>query len=123
MKTDAEAVAGRVYAIMWTVTGGGLAAAWFFGGTAGTLGFLAGAAISFGNAYWMRRVALSVGADVRKAGIGSTLAVFRYLLMLGILYVILRFSETGFLAALTGCFVHIVAVVLEVVYELTYGTS
>ena len=53
----------------------------------------------------------------------SIFAVLRYFIMLAGLYVILDFSESGFLAALAGCFVHIIAVVLEVVFELTYGTS
>ena len=125
MKTDGTAVARRVYALMLALTGTGLAAAWFFAGPHGVAGFLVGAAISFGNAWWMHRLSMSIGAQQRPSGIGPAqlLAVLRYLVMLGILYVILSFSETGFLAALAGCFVHIAAVVLEVVYELTYGTS
>jgi ATP synthase I chain len=125
MKTDGIAVARRVYTMMFALAGLGLAAAWFFAGWHGLAGFLAGIAISFGNAWWMARISMSIGAPDQTSGQGfaTFLAVLRYLLMLGILYVILNFSETGFLAALAGCFVHIVAVVLEVVYELTYGTS
>jgi hypothetical protein len=140
MKTDGSAVARRVYVLMFALTSTGLAAAWFFWGLHGVAGFLIGAVISFGNAWWMHRLSMSIGTDPRAtnpratdpaeteprssgSGPATFLAVFRYLIMLGILYVILGFSETGFLAALAGCFVHIIAVVLEVVYELTYGTS
>ncbi|HYI94761.1 MAG TPA: ATP synthase subunit I [Bryobacteraceae bacterium] len=125
MKTDGIAVARRVYTMMFALAGMGLAAAWFFAGWPGFAGFFAGVAISFGNAWWMARLSMSIGSVERPSGSGpaALVAVFRYLLMLGILYVILSVSETGFLAALAGCFVHIVAVVLEVVYELTYGTS
>lgn len=125
MKTDGDAVARRVNTFMFTLAATGLVIAWFLQGLPAVLGFLAGVAISFGNAWWMRRISMSIGnpGQSRGSGPASILAVFRYFLMLGILYVILNVSETGFLAALAGCFVHIVAVVLEVVYEITYGTS
>jgi hypothetical protein len=94
----------------------------FLRGAPEALGFAAGAAISFSNAWWMHRVSMSIGLDAEKPKGAPLLAVFRYLMMLGILYVILDYSESGFLFALAGCFVHIIAVVLEVVFELTYGT-
>jgi hypothetical protein len=123
MKTDGGAVARRVYRIMAALVGGGAVGAWMFWGAPGAAGFLLGSAISFGNAWWTHRVAMSIGPGGEKPGGASFFAVSRYLLMLAILYVILNYSEIGFLAALAGCFVHIAAVVLEVVFELTYGTS
>lgn len=122
MKTDASSVARRIYTIMAALTTGGIAGAYLYQDIAGALGFAAGAALSFANAWWMHRVSMSIGQDEAKPRGAPLLAVFRYFLMLGALYAILRFSETGFLAALAGCFVHIIAVVLETVYELTYGT-
>jgi hypothetical protein len=122
MRTDAPAVARRVYTNMAAVACGGFAGAWLFWGAAGVSGFAAGTAMSFANAWWMHRIAASVGLEGQNTGGAPLLAVFRYLGMLAVLYGILNFSETGFLAALAGCFVHIIAVVLEVVYELTYGT-
>ena len=122
MRTDAPAVARRIYTIMAAVASGGIAGAFVVWGAAEALGFAAGVAISFGNAWWMHRVSMSIGQDVEKPKGAPLLAVFRYLAMLGILYVILSYSESGFLFALAGCFVHIIAVVLEVVFELTYGT-
>lgn len=122
MKTDASSVARRVYTIMLALTGAGLAGAVAFRGAPAGLGFAAGAAISFANAWWMHRVSQSIGQDSERPKGAPLLAVFRYLMMGVVLYVILDYSETGFLAALAGCFVHIIAVVLEVVFELTYGT-
>ena len=122
MKTDPSTVARRVYTIMFALASGGIVGAFALFGPAEALGFTAGAVISFGNAWWMHRVSMSIGQDGEKPKGAPLLAVFRYLLMLGILYVILNYSESGFLAALAGCFVHIVGVVLEVIYELTYGT-
>ena len=94
-----------------------------FWGPAGAWGFALGSVISFGNAWWTHRIAMSVGPGGEKPAGAALIAVFRYLLMLALLYVILSYSEISFLAALAGCFTHIIAVVLEVVYELTYGTS
>ena len=122
MRTDAGAVARRVYMIMAALSTGGASAAWVFWGASGAAGFAGGTVISFANAWWMHRISASLGVDGKKPAGASALAVFRYLLMLSVLYAILTFSETSFLAALAGCFVHITAVVLEVVYELTYGT-
>ena len=122
MKTDAPAVARRVYIFMAVLAWAGILGAFFLRGAPEALGFAAGAAISFGNAWWMHRVSMSIGQDAEKPKGAPLLAVFRYLIMLGILYVILDYSRSGFLAALAGCFVHIIAVVLEVVFELTYGT-
>lgn len=123
MKTDAGAVARRVYTIMAAIASGGIVGAYFYWGAPGALGFAVGAAMSFANAWWMHRISAAIGEEGRKAGGAPLLAVFRYLLMLIVLYGILDYSEPGFLAALAGCFVHIIAVVLEVVFELTYGTS
>src|SRR5687767_5257874 len=123
MKTDAPAVARRIYIIMVAVAPGGLAGAFFLYGSHAFLGFLVGTLISFGNAWWVHRVTSSIGQETTRGKGAPLLAVFRYLIMAGILYAILNLSETGFLAALAGCFVHIIAVVLEAVFELTYGTS
>ena len=112
MKIDSASLAGRIYTIMTAVTGAGLVAAWLLAGASGTFGFALGAAISFGNAWWMHRIASSIGTEGRKPVLAAIFAVLRYLVMLAGLYVILDFSESGFYAALAGCFVHIVAVVL-----------
>lgn len=123
MKTDAEAVARRIYLFMFAVASAGVCLAWILAGQRAALGFIAGSAVAFANAWWMHRVAASIGRDGKKPKAAIVFAVLRYLLMLMGLYAILNVSETGFLAALAGCFVHLVAVVLEVVFELTYGTS
>ena len=45
----------------------------------------------------------------------------RYLLFGAVGYAIFIVSETGFMAALAGCCIHIAAVILEVFYELIYA--
>jgi hypothetical protein len=123
MKIDGGAVARRVYLIMLALAAGGIVGAWMLWGPAGAWGFAFGCLISFGNAWWTHRIAMSIGPGGEKPGAVSLIAVSRYLIILALMYVILSYSETGFLAALAGCFIHIGAVVLEVVFELTYGTS
>ena len=61
MKTDGGAVARRVYLIMAAIAGGGIAGAWMFWGMPGALGFTLGSVISFGNAWWTHRIAMSIG--------------------------------------------------------------
>src|SRR6476659_3831616 len=110
MKIDGGAVARRVYVIMLALAGGGIVGAWMLWGPAGAWGFAFGCLISFGNAWWTHRLVMSVGPGGKKAG-APLIAIFRYLLMFALLYVILSYSEIGFLAALAGCFTHITAVV------------
>jgi ATP synthase I chain len=124
MRIEGERVAGRLYKLMGALTASGIIASWVWFGSAGALGFAVGAAISFANAYWMHRLVRAIGDPARKPSKPSIVfALLRYIIMLVSLYAIFRVSETGFLTALAGCFVHIAAVVLEVVYEITYGTS
>src|SRR5690348_5213686 len=105
MKIDGGAVARRVYLIMLALAGGGIVGAWMLWGPAGASGFAFGCLISFGNAWWTHRTAMSIGPGGEKPGGASLIAVFRYLLILALLYVILSYSEIGFLAALAGCFI------------------
>ena len=82
MKIDGPAVARRVYRIMVAVAGAGIVGAWMLWGAAGAWGFTLGSVISFGNAWWIHRVAMSIGPGGEKPGGASLIAVFRYLLML-----------------------------------------
>ena len=124
MRTDGERVAGRLYKLMGALAMSGVVLSWILFGAAGALGFGIGSAISFANGYWMHRLVWAIGDPGRKPSRPSIIfALLRYIIILVALYAIFRVSETGFLTALAGCFVHIAAVVLEVVYELTYGTS
>ena len=101
--------------------GGSIAAGWQWG-LPGVIGFAAGCGISFLNFRWMTGLAMSLGGPAKP--VSALLLAFRYLLFAAVGYGIFRFSETGFLAALAGCCVHIAAVILEVIYELIYaGTS
>jgi hypothetical protein len=118
----------RVNIIMAALSTLGVGAAGAYWGIAGAVGFSAGAVVSFLNFRWMAAIVLAIGgvdASTQKPlkPVSALLLGARYLLFAAIGYVIFRYSETGFLAALLGCFIHIAAVLLEVIYELIYGTS
>ncbi|HZO86640.1 MAG TPA: ATP synthase subunit I [Verrucomicrobiae bacterium] len=116
----------RVNRIMAVLAVAGIAVAGVYWGVAGALGFAAGAVVSFLNFRWLAGLALALGpreGEARRPWSTVFLAL-RYLIFAGVGYVIFRYSEVGFLAALAGCCIQIAAVILEVIYELTYaGTS
>ena len=87
-------------------------------GGAAALGFAAGTIISLLNYRWISRLTtLEKPVTPRTA----MLLGGRYLIFGALGYVIFKYSETGFMAALAGCFVHMAAVFIEVIYELTYA--
>ena len=63
----------------------------------------------------------STGKPLKPAS--AVLLAMRYLIFAAIGYAIFRFSADGFVAALLGCCILIIAVISEVIYELIYGTS
>jgi len=82
-------------------------------------GFLLGAAISWVNYRWLKRLVESLGGGKRQPG-GLRFAI-RYLLLGGGTYVILRLSPISVPAVLAGLFVLIAAVLVETAYEIFYA--
>ena len=99
----------------------GLAGAYAGWGLPAVAGFAAGSAIAYLNFRWMAQLVRSIGEPEGRKPASAILLTFRYLLFAAAGYGIFRYSEIGFLAALAGCFVHIAAVILEVIYELIYA--
>ena len=123
--TPEQQLVRRVNLFMAALSTLGLAAAGAYWGVAGAVGFAAGTVVSFLNFRWMTAIVMAMGRDnpTEAKPVPALLLGGRYLLFGAIGYVIFKYSETGFLAALAGCFIHIAAVLLEVIYELIYGTS
>ncbi len=114
----------RIYLnILWLSVAGVMVAAWRLG-LAWALGFLIGASASAINFRWLHNMVDSVGPDSRKPGkkLGLFLS-FRYLLLGGAGYVIVRYFEVDIMAALVGLFVAVAAVLAEVLYELIYARA
>ncbi len=82
-------------------------------------GFLVGAIFSGLNYRWLRGLVEGLGEG--KAPRGAVFLAFRYLLLGGGGYVILRYSSINMVAVLTGLFVLIAAVFVELIFEIVYG--
>ena len=113
----------RVNRIMAVLAIAGTTIAGVYWGISGAIGFAAGAVVSFLNFRWMSRLVFAIGAPgaESKKPVSAVLLGGRYLLFAAAGYVMFRYSEVGFLAALAGCCIQIAAVILEVIYELIYA--
>ena len=90
-----------------------LAAGWKWG-----LGFLLGALGAWFNYRWLKGIVGALGGGRRP---GSVWLGARYLLLGAGCYVIVRFSPISAPAVITGMFVLIAAILVEVLFELRYA--
>ena len=116
----------RIQSVMLFLGVAGVAAAGSYGGWRWAAGYLLGAAASYLNFHWLKKMvsALSDAAASRppKARVAVIFGL-RYLL-LGIgAYAIVNFSTLSLTAALAGLFVSVTAVILEILYELVYART
>ncbi len=111
---------------MVALSAGGALAAATLGGRPWLLGFVTGAVFSMLNFWFWHRLVRRVGANATlDEGRGNTSVILfagRYGVFAALAYVILRFSEASLSAALAGLFVAVAAVLLEILFELIYGT-
>jgi len=85
--------------------------------------YLVGAAASYLNFRWLKRLVEALGgaAQSRPSPRFAILMGLRYLLLAGGAYAIVTFTPLHLPAALTGLFVPVAAVILEIVFELIYA--
>jgi hypothetical protein len=101
--------------------GGALAALAWRGWTWGA-GFALGSVASWLNFRWLRQIVDGLaGKPTRKRVMA--MAGLRYLILGGGAYVILRFSRISLHAFLAGLFISAAAVVVEIIYQLTYART
>jgi len=88
------------------------------------VGFLAGAILSLLNFYGLRRVVEGLSAS-GKAGMRASPVfwAFRYFLFAGIGYVIVKGLGISLMPILAGLFVAAAAIIVEILYELTYART
>jgi hypothetical protein len=104
----------------------GVAAAGLWRGMPGVVGFVTGAAFSAVNFWFWHRMVQRVGEpqkdgeEPRKTSV--ILFGIRYFLFVGGVYATIRYFEASISAALIGVFVAVAAVLVEIVFELIYGT-
>ena len=115
---DYGRAAGRIGRSMLVIGSLGTVAAFLAGGSKWGGGFLFGAGLSLLNFRFLRRLVESLGGGHPH---GGGFLAFRYLLLGGGGYVIVRYSPINMAAVLAGLFVLIAAVFVEVIFEIAYG--
>lgn len=116
---------GRIERATLFLAGAGAIAAGAWGGWRWAAGFLLGAAASWLNFAWIRKVANSLGnaaAKPPRARVAIVLGL-RYALLAAGAYVIVNLTQISLAAALSGLFVPVAAVVLEILFELAVHNS
>ena len=110
----------RIYALIVLVSVAGALTLVYVQGSAWALGFLVGATASTLNFRWLHELVDSLGPGRKpRRGLGIWFSL-RYLVFGLIGYILVRYFTVDVLAALTGLFVAVAAVLLELLYELIY---
>lgn len=121
-----ERAVARIDRWMAYITAAGIIIAFAGGGWPGAVGFLIGAIASFLNFRWLTRLVNALSQA--QAGQGkprwkryAIIMGLRYLLLCVGAYVILNYTILSLPAALTGLFISVAAVIVEIVFELVYA--
>jgi hypothetical protein len=115
---DYDRAAERIGRVMVAIAGMGTVVALGLGGWKWAAGFLVGSLLSVLNYRWLRKLVEGLGG---KPPHGSVFLALRYLLLGGGGYVILRYSPIRATAVLTGLFVLIAAIFVELIFEIVYA--
>ena len=115
-----ERASARIGKILKVVAVIGTCGALGIGGWRTGAGFLLGALISGLNYYWLHKLVASLGAGGRPR-YRTVILGFRYLILGGGAYVIVRLSRISLTAVLAGLFVLTAALFVEVIFEIVYA--
>ncbi len=115
----ATAVA-RIWKIIWMMGALGAVVLMLWRGWTWSAGWLLGTAVSALNFRWLKQLADSLGVEAAKPRKAVFLG-FRYVFLGSGAYVILKYSAISLPAALSGLFVSVAAVILEILFELAYA--
>jgi len=116
----ATAVA-RIWKIIWAMGACGAIVLMLWQGWSWSAGWLIGTAVSALNFRWLKQLSDSLGGEAAKSRKAVFLG-FRYVFLGGGAYVILKYSAISLPAALSGLFVSVAAVILEILFELAYAS-
>ena len=115
-----ERVTSRIFRVTLAIAATGSLVALLWLGWASGAGFALGAAISWVNFRWLKHAVDGLSGQRAPSRL-AVLAGFRYLLLGGAAYVILRYSSISLRATLAGLFVSVTAVIVEIFFEVVYG--
>src|ERR1039458_1205037 len=117
----ARAVA-RIWKLVWVIGAGGAVALVAWRGWPWGAGWVIGTAVSALNFRWLKQLVDAIGGEAAKPRKAVFLGM-RYMLLGGGAYVILKFSAINMPAALSGLFVSVAAVIVEILLELAYARN
>jgi len=115
---DFERASRRIARFLACVAVAGTALAGAAGGWKWAVGFLAGSAAAWFNFRWLKRLVSALGGERKYSSFQLAL---RYFLFGGCGYVILRFSSIPVPAVIAGMLVLVVAIFIEILFELVYA--
>jgi ATP synthase I chain len=117
-----ERASGRIEKWIAILTFAGALACLFLRGVEWAGGFLAGAAVSYLNFRWLKKLVNAMGRESGHCGTRSAVLLGGRYLLLGIAgYAIVSFSTLSLAAGFLGLFVPVAAVIVEILYELIYA--
>lgn len=124
---DYDAIVGRILKVCLGVVAAGIAISAIWKGLAAALSFGAGAAVSLTSFYLLHRLVRDLGkalAGGRPPGAVSVVFHgFRFFLLGGAAYAIVRIYEVFLPAFVAGLLVPVTAATLEALYELIYART
>jgi len=115
-----ESAAARIGRILIAVSAAGTAGALALGGWKTGAGFLLGASLSGLNYYWLHKLVEGLGSGA-KPRYRSVVLGFRYLILGGAAYAIVKLSPISLTAVLAGLLVLTAALFVEVIFEIVYA--
>src|SRR5436190_17279682 len=117
-----ERAVARIWKLIWAIGAGGAIALLAWRGWSWGAGWAIGTAASALNFRWLKQLTEALGEEAAKPHKAVFLGM-RYVLLGGGAYVILKYSAISLPAALSGLFVSVAAVVLEILLELAYARN
>lgn len=117
-----ERAVARIWKLMWAIGAVGAIALLAWRGWWWSAGWVVGTAVSALNFRWLKQLVEGLGSEAAKPRKAVFLGM-RYALLGGGAYVILKFSAISLPAALSGLFVSVAAVIVEILLELAYARN
>ncbi|MEO8597897.1 MAG: ATP synthase subunit I [Candidatus Solibacter sp.] len=114
------AAVARIWKITWTLGAAGALLLLALRGWTWSAGWVLGTSVSALNFRWLKQLTEALGSEAAKPRKAVFLGL-RYLFLGGGAYVILKYSAISLPAALSGLFVSVAAVILEILFELAYA--
>ena|SRR5947209_16828810 len=117
-----EHAVGRIARVIFGLAAAGVVIALIWRGWTWAAGFALGSAVSWLNFRWLKQLVYALGSDRARPRSALKLG-FRYVLLGGLAYVILKYSLVSQSAALAGLFVPVAAVIVEILIQLLYARN